>query len=146
MKSIEQLMSEIGDLRLAVADNARLRELLKEVSYSGVELDDPRMGYVIIQIDPKTWAEVKALAATQEGPQPMTEMDHAYMGLKADNARLQDQVAALRERIEAAGRLLLSVRGDGGYPRLKCYWCHEGFGGAAHAEDCPYDAWLRIKG
>lgn len=58
---------------------------------------------------------------------------------------LQDQVAALRERIEAAGRLLLSVRGDGGYPRLKCYWCHEGFGGAAHAEDCPYDAWLRMN-
>lgn len=59
---------------------------------------------------------------------------------------LQDQVAALREKVEMAGRLLLSVRGDGGYPRLKCYWCHEGFGGAMHATDCPYDAWLGTTG
>jgi len=43
------------------AENERLRELLAEVAASGVEMDDPRIGYVVVQIDRKTWQDLSAL-------------------------------------------------------------------------------------
>jgi hypothetical protein len=36
------------------------RALLREVANS-VELDDPRIGYVVVQIDSETWNDVRAL-------------------------------------------------------------------------------------
>lgn len=53
----------------------------------------------------------------------------------------EDDNAQLRERVNEAKRLFLSVSPLGGYPRLKCYWCHEGVA-TTHAEDCPYGLWL----
>lgn len=37
----------------------RLEALLREVSTAGVELDDPRIGYLTVQIDRDTWNEIK---------------------------------------------------------------------------------------
>lgn len=43
------------------AENERLRELLREVSCSGVEHDDERIGYITVQIDRATWKELLQL-------------------------------------------------------------------------------------
>lgn len=40
-------------------ENERLRELMREVAGSGVEFEDPRVGYVVVQIDRPTWDEVR---------------------------------------------------------------------------------------
>ena len=38
-----------------------LRDLLREVAHSGVELEDPRIGYVTVQMDRETWLEIQKL-------------------------------------------------------------------------------------
>lgn len=38
--------------------------LLQHVAYSGVEFDDNRMGYVVVQIDRDVWEQIKKLAPT----------------------------------------------------------------------------------
>ena len=45
-----------------------LRALLGAVAASGVELDDPRIGYVTVQIDRATWDVVRALAPRKGEP------------------------------------------------------------------------------
>ena len=47
--------AEIARLR---EDNGRLRALLYDVANSGVAQDNPRIGYVEVQIDRTTWAEI----------------------------------------------------------------------------------------
>ena len=37
-----------------------LQQLLHEVSCSGVELQDERMSYVVVQIDAELWREIQA--------------------------------------------------------------------------------------
>jgi len=37
----------------------RLEALLREVSTAGVELDDPRIGYLTVQLDRVTWDEIE---------------------------------------------------------------------------------------
>lgn len=59
---------------------------------------------------------------------------------------LQDRFDHAEILLATAARLLASVQPLGGYPRLKCYWCHEALDGATHSEDCPYDGWLKSKG
>lgn len=44
---------------LVVAENDRLRELLKEVSGSGIVFDDERIGYLEVQIDRSLWKELQ---------------------------------------------------------------------------------------
>lgn len=41
-------------------------ELLREVAGSGVELDDPRMRYVTVQISRETWERVLAYLPSEE--------------------------------------------------------------------------------
>lgn len=41
--------------------------LCREVAGCGVEFDDPRIGYVTVQIDRQTWNELQAMRATGEG-------------------------------------------------------------------------------
>lgn len=41
-------------------------ELLREVAGSGVELDDPRMRYVTVQIGRETWERVRAYLPSEE--------------------------------------------------------------------------------
>lgn len=59
------MIKERNELR---AERTRLIELLGHVSYSGVEFDDNRMGYVVVQIDRDAWDQIKQLTpqATKE--------------------------------------------------------------------------------
>lgn len=38
---------------------SKLQFLISEISYSGVELEDDRMNYVVVQIDKDVWKEIK---------------------------------------------------------------------------------------
>lgn len=50
----------------APADNDT-ESLLQHVAYSGVEFDDNRMGYVVVQIDRDVWEQIQKLAPTTKG-------------------------------------------------------------------------------
>jgi len=47
---------EIPDAAVA----SRLRALLAEAAKSGVEHNDPRLDYVVVQIDRAVWAQIQA--------------------------------------------------------------------------------------
>lgn len=72
--AIAMFTDEVAELseRLTTAEQARdaAHALLREVGHSGVELNDPRMSYLVVQIDRETWSDVQALAtgtATTDG-------------------------------------------------------------------------------
>jgi hypothetical protein len=44
------------------AEVAGLRSLVQDVSHSALEFDDPRIGYVVAQVDRSTWNDVQAAA------------------------------------------------------------------------------------
>lgn len=48
------------------AEVARLREALREIALSGVELDDTRVDYVTIQLSRATWDAAKKIAKVEE--------------------------------------------------------------------------------
>lgn len=39
-------------------ENARLMDLLQDVAFSGVEMEDPRIDYLCVQISESTWQEI----------------------------------------------------------------------------------------
>lgn len=63
-----------SNLRSAVDALARerppLADVLHEVANSGVSFEDPRVGYVEVQIDRVTWTELRALASSTTEEQP----------------------------------------------------------------------------
>jgi|GEM_PF-4914819 len=65
-------MDTIDILRARVSELERLEALLREVSTAGVELDDPRIGYLTVQIDRVTWNEIKEIAALDAAAQART--------------------------------------------------------------------------
>lgn len=50
------LAQEFADRKTAQARIEALEELLQDVRASGVEFEDSRLGYVVVQIDKGTWA------------------------------------------------------------------------------------------
>jgi len=46
------------------------RELLQRVACSGVELDDSRMSYVVLQMDSDLWHEIKANYSIKPNQKP----------------------------------------------------------------------------
>jgi hypothetical protein len=56
MKELEQMRKALTE---AVAEAKVATDLLHEVSCSGVELQDARMSYVVLQMDSDTWEAVK---------------------------------------------------------------------------------------
>jgi hypothetical protein len=52
-----------------MAQSKRMYEALEAVSLSGIEQEDPRLGYVVVQIDRRDWDEIRAvLAAARKEP------------------------------------------------------------------------------
>lgn len=51
----------LGELR-------ELRRMLREVAESGVEIDDERIDWLVVQIDRKTWRAIAAYLASEAAP------------------------------------------------------------------------------
>lgn len=43
-----------------------MKELLRSLSFAGVELEDPRMSYVVVQIDAQDWEKLKEFRSSQK--------------------------------------------------------------------------------
>mgnify|MGYP001572096835 CR=1 FL=1 len=85
-------------------DNAALVAVLRELLASGVEQDDPRIGYVTMQVDRPTLAEARRVLADAGTLASLTPEDlagiieHAHLGPSEEGMR------RYIERMVAAGR------------------------------------------
>ena len=65
-----EVYEAVRDVALATYEPAPALDLLREVSWSGVEFDHPLLDHVVVQIDRDVWEKVQKAAGHAEKEQP----------------------------------------------------------------------------